>query len=197
MKIDKLKQITEKVNLYTLGVLSPPRYAHSIRVAFLARDLCERFGVDPYAGYLAGIAHDMCKSGKDTWLLSLAVQDPSPITLIEKEKPALLHGRAASVLLQTEFDLHDDSILFAIKSHTFGAPDLDSLGKILFIADKIEPGRVSIDPVFRDKILSSSLDVMASMVLEDNIRYLKAKDKEVSGATLLMFESLEGRKKDK
>ncbi len=180
MNIDELKQITEKINLYALGVLTPPRYEHSVRVAVLARDLCLRFGIEPCDGYLAGIAHDMCKSGKERWLLSLVSQDGDPVIGIELDKPALLHGRAAAVLLAAEFGVTDRSILDAVRHHTFGAPDMDALGKIVFVADKIEPGRTGLDPGKRRKILDSDLDGMTRLVLQDNIQYLEARGKPVS-----------------
>lgn len=195
MNIDELKQITEKINLYALGVLSPPRYEHSVRVAVLARDLCRRFGVEPCDGYLAGIAHDMCKSGKERWILSLASQDGDPVVGIELEKPALLHGRAAAVLISTAFGITDQSILGAVRHHTFGAPGMDALGKIVFVADKIEPGRTGLDPDYRKKILASDLDGMTRLVLEDNMRYLEARGKAVSPVTIRMLESLKKRKK--
>ncbi len=197
MNIDELKRITEKVNLYGLGVLAPPRYEHSVRVAVLVRELCLRFGVEPCSGYLAGIAHDMCKAGKERWILSLAGQDGLPVIGIELEKPALLHGRAAAVLLNTEFGVTDRSVLDAVRHHTFGAPDMDALGKIVFVADKIEPGRTGLDPGKRKKILDSDLDGMTRLVLEDNIQYLEARGKPVSPVTLLMLESLKARKKGK
>lgn len=195
MNTDEIKQVTEKINLYALGVLSPPRYAHSLRVAHLARELSERFGLDPYVGYLAGIAHDMCKSGKDRWLLALAVQDQSPVNEIELEKPALLHGRAAAVMLYNEFGIKDGSILSAVKNHTFGAPEMDDLEKIVFVADKVEPGRTCLDPEFRQKILRSDLDAMTMMVLEDNVQYLESRGKKVSIITLQALENLKGSRK--
>jgi len=181
--------------VYALGVLAPPRYAHSVRVAVLARDLCLRFGVDPCDGFLAGIAHDMCKSGKERWILSLVSQDGDPVVGIELEKPSLLHGRAAAVLLAGEFGIADRSILDAVKHHTFGAPAMDALGKILFVADKIEPGRTGLDPDYRKKILASDLEGMTRLVLEDNIQYLESRGKAVSPVTLRMLESLKKRNK--
>jgi nicotinate-nucleotide adenylyltransferase len=197
MNIDELKLVTEKVKLYALGVLAPPRYEHSVRVAVMSRDLCARFGLVPETGYFAGIAHDICKAGKEKWLLSLAAQDDIPISEIEERKPSLLHGRAAAVVLRTEFGITDSSILAAVRNHTFGAPDIDDLGKIVFVSDKIEPGRTGLDPEFRANVLASDLDDMTRLVLEDNIRYLKSKDKEVSGVTLEMLESLNRRSKGK
>lgn len=193
MSDDDLKLATEKVDTYALEVLPAPRYQHSLRVALLARDLCDKFGANPLEGFLAGIAHDMCKACSDRWLLSIALKDGEPISSIEKDKPSLLHGRAAAVLLQSDFSVDSTSIIEAVRCHTFGAPGLGTLGKIIFVADKIEPGRTGIDDGFRSRILDSDLDTMTALVLEDNVRYLESRGKLVSGSTVGMLESLKRR----
>ncbi len=190
MNTDELALMITRVDRHAKDALSQSRYEHSVRVGVMARDLCVRFGLDPDAGYLAGIAHDLCKASRDTVLLELAVKDGSPITDIETRKPSLLHGRAAAVLLRTEFGLADFPILEAVRNHTFGARGLGNLGKIIFVADKIEPGRLGIDPAFREGILRADLDVMTRMVLEDNIRYLKARGKTVSPESQKMLDEL-------
>jgi nicotinate-nucleotide adenylyltransferase len=190
MNPEELKAVTAKVNLYAIGSLSLARYEHSVRVAELARELCGRFGLDPDVGYFAGLAHDICKSGKESWLLELATKDGQPVSDIERRKPSLLHGHAAAVLLERMFGVVDRSILFAVRNHTFGAPDMDALGKIVFVADKIEPGRVGMDPEYRIRILESDLDGMTRLVVEDNIRYLEARGKEVSASTRRLLDNL-------
>lgn len=196
MNSDELKQITDRVDVYARGVLPTLRYAHSVRVGVLARELSARFGVDPDKGFLAGISHDICKATKDRLLLILAGQDSVQLTPIEAQKPALLHGRAAAVILRTEFGILDDSILDAVRHHTFGAPDLDSLGKIVFVADKMEPGRTGIEPALRKRILDSALDEMTLLVVADNIKYLRARGKEVSRYSIAMLEQLGGRNEE-
>jgi predicted HD superfamily hydrolase involved in NAD metabolism len=191
MNTETIEETTGKVDLYARGVLSPARYAHSLRVACLSAELCERFGVDSRLGNLAGIAHDMCKTSTEKWLLSLAVRDGSPVSALEREKPSLLHGRAAAVLLRDDFGVTDESVLGAVRHHTFGAPGLDALGKIVFVADKVEPGRTDYDESRRSKILAQDLSGMTSLVLADNIQYLEMKGKSVSLETLAMLEELE------
>lgn len=194
MTLQELEDATEKVNLYALGVLAPPRYEHSVRVAVLAREMCSRFGADPVAGYLAGIAHDMCKSAKERWLLSMALRDGQPIVDVEEKKPSLLHGRAAAVLLETDFGISDLSVLDAVRHHTFGAPAMDALGKIIFVADKVEPGRTGLDGEWLERLHASDLDGMTTMVLEHNISYLDSRGKSVSPVTREMLASLKHKK---
>ena len=99
--------------------------------------------------------------------------------------------------MEKEFGVDNLSILEAVRHHTFGAVDMDDLGKIIFVSDKIEPGRTGLDPVYRAKLLAAGLDDMTCMVVEDNVRYLISKGKEVSLITRLMLDNLEGRKMKK
>lgn len=52
--------------------------------------------------------------------------------------PPLLHGPAAAHLLEGQAD---DAMLMAIRYHTLGHPHLDRLGRALYLADFLEPGR--------------------------------------------------------
>ena len=52
--------------------------------------------------------------------------------------PLLLHGPAAAARLG---DDADDAVANAIRYHTIGHPSLDLLGRCLYLADFLEPGR--------------------------------------------------------
>jgi len=170
--------------------LTSRRFSHSVRVGRLACELCERFSLDPDAGFTAGLAHDMCKSEPPERLLVLASMDGEKITSIEQNKPSLLHGRAAAMVLISEYGLQEGSITNAVRHHTFGDPKLDPLSLVLYVADKIEIGRKQVLPAFRIRVLSSDLKKMAYLVLEENLRYLESKGKKVSAASREMFDRL-------
>ncbi|HEX9107633.1 MAG TPA: HD domain-containing protein, partial [Longimicrobiales bacterium] len=52
----------------------------------------------------------------------------------------LLHGPAAAARLRQE-GVGDEPLLCAVAWHTLGHPDFDALGKALYLADFLEPGR--------------------------------------------------------
>ena len=193
MKVDQLSETLILVNQYAVSVLPALRYEHSVRVAELTRDLCTKFSLNAEAGYLAGIAHDICKVAKDRLLLSLASRDGIIHSNIELQKPSLLHGRAAAVLLESEFSITNASVLNAVRYHTFGSPDLDELGMILFVADKIEPGRSDISNEYRESLMDLSIQDMTRVVVEDNVRFLRTKGKHVSEKTIFFLQKLGGR----
>ena len=132
--------------------VSKSRYEHSVRTAKTAKKMCSIYGEDPKKGYLMGIAHDMCKNFDEDNLILLAMKDGNGLSDIEKNKPSLLHGRAAAVMLQEEFGIEDKEIIQAVANHTFGLKGMCNLSKVLYVADKIEPGREHITESYLKKL---------------------------------------------
>ncbi len=163
--------------------LTTERFVHSKQVALMAKDLCDRFGEDPVKGYIAGIAHDMCKGFSSEKLYTLATKDGNPISPLEQNKPSLLHGRAAAMLVKEYFDIEDEYILQAIRAHTFGMIDMSSLAKIVYIADKLEPSRDHIPDSLRQQIKLSDLDTLFIVVLNDTVQYLQEHGKVLADET--------------
>jgi hypothetical protein len=97
---DENQILLEKLKKYLSVSVCQERYEHSMRTAQTAKELCLRFGEDSELGEIAGVAHDICKEMKKNLLFLLVEQDGMEISQIEKDKPSLLHGRAASVVLK-------------------------------------------------------------------------------------------------
>ena len=137
--------------------LSDRRYEHSCRVASYAEDLARRYGYGHRMQrlcYLAGISHDMCKEKPIGFLLRTVRTDGHPVTPDEAANSELLHGRAAAVVLQEYYGIHKKSLLNAVRYHTSASAKFDALGRIIYIADKIEPGRENCD-YLREKVAKS------------------------------------------
>lgn len=183
-------KVTEEIRKFVMGAVSESRYAHSMRTAQMCKKLCERYGLDPERGYLCGVAHDMCKKMDDELLTSIASRDGKPISDLEKEKPALLHGRAAAVKIESDFGIHDEQIIQAIANHTFGGENLCDLAKILFVADKIEPGREHVTEKYLERLFALSLNEMVYAVVTESCDYLKKKGKKISPVTKLFLKEL-------
>lgn len=190
MRADINFENLEKVRCYALAALESKRYEHSIRTAETAALLCEHYGEKTEAGYFAGLAHDMCKGMDGAMLVQLASQDGLPLSDLEKTKPQLLHGRSAAVLLQTQFGVQDLQILEAVRLHTFGSPSMCDLAKILYVADKIEPGRPHMSPTKIKELLLVSLNSLVLSILMENIEYLKKQGMDIFPETLLLRDCL-------
>jgi nicotinate-nucleotide adenylyltransferase len=175
------------------AVLKSSRFLHSRNTALMAYDLARRFGLDPRAAYLAGIGHDLGKALNDNELLALAKRDGKRFSAMERKKPRLLHGRAAAVLLSERFGIHNKEVLEAVACHTTGKRGMGPLAQVVYIADKIEYSRRSVDSRFRERAAGTDgggLNFLLYAILEDNIRYLKAEGMTVAEETLKLKSKL-------
>ncbi|MDR2632865.1 MAG: nicotinate (nicotinamide) nucleotide adenylyltransferase [Treponema sp.] len=169
------------------------RFLHSRNTALLCWDLCLRFGLDPQKGYLAGIAHDICKSLGDEEMLTWARMDGKDIDAMERKKPSLLHGRAAAVVLEKRFNIHDEAILEAVRLHTTGGIGMGPLAKVVYIADKLEISREDLDPAIQELREKADLDRLFGAVLEETMGYLRSQALDISEGTLRLFETVHKR----
>jgi nicotinate-nucleotide adenylyltransferase len=174
--------------------VGPLRFFHSRNTALLAWDLCRRFGLDPFKGYLAGISHDICKSLPEEKLFALVRSDGRQISPLERKKPSLLHARAAAVLLQERFGIHNKEILDAVRLHTIADVEMGPLAKVVYIADKIEISREHIDPSLRELSRTAGLDLLFEAVLDDTVAYLRSRKLDLSEGTLRLFEVIHKKK---
>jgi len=183
-------ELFEKIRNFTQSSVKESRYAHSLRTAQMLARLCKNYGFSEDKGMLAGIAHDMCKDFSDEELFNLAKKDGKVITELEENNPPLLHGRAAAVLIQEKFSVHDTEIIDAIANHTFGSVDSCDFALLLFVADKIEPGRPQSTDEYRNRLLSLSCHGIVRAVLEENIEYLTSRGKSVAPASMELVNKL-------
>lgn len=186
-------ELTVIIDKFTKEHVKKSRYEHCVRVAQMCVQLCKKFGLDEEKGYFIGIAHDMCKDFPSDKMIELASKDGEPIYEMEREKTSLLHGRAAAVLLKEEYGVDDSQLLEAIANHTSGIDGMCDYTKILYLADKIEPGREHISDVYRQELLKLSLDEMAYKVIYENYLYIKEKGYKIYPSTERMLTELRNK----
>ena len=180
--------LIEKIRDYTEAHVKPARYEHSVRVAEMCVDLCRRYGLDEQKGYLVGIGHDMCKDMPKDKMKELAARDGKPITEFELKIPSILHGRAAAVKMKEKFGITDPDILEAVANHVSCCLGICDLGKVLFVADKTEPGRPQSTPEYRARLMKLSLDGMLAAVLKENYEYITNRGYDIYPDTQKMIE---------
>ncbi len=188
MDDSRIEELIEEIYIYAKKNLKEKRFEHSVRVAETAQKLCSIFGYSQRKGYLAGLAHDICKNMEDEELVKLVSKTGYEISDIEKNKLSLLHGKAASILIQEKFSIDDSDVIEAVSKHTFGGTGLCPLAKIIYVADKIEPGRPQSTNEYRENLYSMSLNKMTLAVVEENMEYLKSRNKKIAKSSF-EFES--------
>jgi|GEM_PF-1552951 nicotinate-nucleotide adenylyltransferase len=154
--------------------VSAKRLAHSLSTAEFARSIAKAAGLDPERAGLAGLAHDMAKGISAEVQLRLARRcdfrlrsggGPGLGALL-LDKPELRHGPAAEMILRESFGLADEEVLEAVRWHSLGRTGMGGLARVVFLADKAEPGRKGVGKELRDVCLSGDLDAAIAATLE-------------------------------
>lgn len=118
------------------------RYIHILGVEEKAAELAEKYGVDEEKCRIAAILHDVAKEMEIKEMERICRENFSnELTEKDMDISEILHGFVGSIVARDEFKISDESILNGIKYHTVGKKGLDTLGRIIYIADAIEKNR--------------------------------------------------------
>ena len=121
--------------LPTWAVLTPERLQHVQRVAELAASWAESMGVpdnERHRWLRAVWLHDALRDAPAAELERWASSAPGPVDL--------KHGPAAAARAKAEGEV-DRGVLDAVRYHSVGLAEWDMVGRILYAADFLEPGR--------------------------------------------------------
>lgn len=123
---------------------SERRWRHTLSVAQTAERLAAAFGLsarDRERAITAALLHDVAKE------MSRGQQRRAarPAEPEDGRFPALLHARAGARLAREVFGIKDAAVLRAIAVHPTGSADGSAVGRVLFVADFLEPGREQLD----------------------------------------------------
>ena len=163
--------------------LKENRIAHVTGVESQAVMLAMHWGEDPDTAAIAGILHDITKAQNKEKQLKLCEKYGIILENAERENPALLHARTGAALARERFGISDE-IYEAIRWHTTGKPDMNTLEKIIYLADYTEPTR-DFEGVEELRELSfEDLDKAMALGLEMSIRDLKERGKEIFHDTM-------------
>lgn len=166
--------------------VSEKRRAHMARVADLMSEWAERMRLeedDRIRWAAAGWLHDALRDADPETLRPLVAPE-------ERDLPGgILHGPAAAVKLEGEAS---PSVVTAVRYHTLGHPSLDRLGRALYLADFLEPGR-SFLPEWRDERrdrVPEDLDAVLLDVVEVRIRRLLDRRMPIRGETAAFWSQI-------
>lgn len=158
--------------------LSERTYEHSIRTAEFMVENAWRVWEDYDRALLAGLLHDSAKGRAP--LKDLSEYDTKATEVI--------HQYDGAVVAEKEYGICDEVVLDAIRYHTTGKPNFSPLGKLLYIADKLERGRDYEGVEELRAHLEKGIDETFKRVLEHGIEYLRTRNKEIDLLTLRAYE---------
>ncbi|MBI4336782.1 MAG: bis(5'-nucleosyl)-tetraphosphatase (symmetrical) YqeK [Chloroflexi bacterium] len=118
---------------------------HIERARRMAREAAQGLGLDPLKTDVAVAAHDIYRAMQGATLLQEARRLGISVDWVEQQVPILLHGPVAAERLRSEFGIDDPEVVEAVRWHTTACPGLGPIGKLVFLADKLEPEKIEGD----------------------------------------------------
>lgn len=163
--IDKIKrQVEEKLKN------DPKRLEHVIGVYETAMKLAKIYEVDENFVGIASLYHDYTKN--DLIKDQIKVLTEKEI-LKYKDYPVNYHALSAAKQLEIDFNVKNEEILMAIKSHVWGRPYMSIYEKIVFVSDYCEPNRIFIDTNALYELAVKDIDLAVLKSMELTLNYLK------------------------
>ncbi|MDO4413858.1 MAG: bis(5'-nucleosyl)-tetraphosphatase (symmetrical) YqeK [Erysipelotrichaceae bacterium] len=143
------------------------RYAHTKGVAATAVWLARIHHLDEKKAYVMGMLHDITKAFSDE-------KNEKIIRIYKPEwlevSPKVWHSYTAVIYAKQNMCLNDQEIAYALEHHTIGDGKTD-YAALLYIADKIEPGR-GYDVSRQKKAAAENLKKAAEMIREESKAYI-------------------------
>ncbi len=110
------------------------RVKHTADVVIAALTKAKALGLDEKKVFIAATLHDCAK-----------YVDPNTVegfTLPNDVPPPVVHSFLGAFIAENKLGVTDPEILDAIRYHTSGKAEMTTLGKLIFVADMVEEGRV-------------------------------------------------------
>ena len=168
------------------AVLSDERLAHVERVAVLVVEWAEAMGVpdnERHRWLRAVWLHDALRDASEAELEEWAPSAQGPVNL--------RHGPAAAARAKAEGET-DRGVLDAVRYHSVGLTEWDMVGRVLYCADYLEPGR-PFDPEGRAVLarrFPRDVGGVLRAVLEARIHHTLTKGRQLPEPTVRFWNSL-------
>lgn len=164
------------------AVVGVERRAHMDRVSALLNDWAMQMDLSELERrrwLAAGQVHDLLRDSEPSEL-----RETLPSKLVKLPGP-ILHGPAVAERLRSE-GVDDGELLIAVAQHSLGDVRFGRLGRALYAADFLEPGRAFL-PEWRAELrerMPDDFDAVVAEVTEARIRNLTESGSKVSPQTL-------------
>lgn len=166
------------------------RLEHTFGVRRLAARLAQLHSVAREPVEFAALLHDWAKEAPEGEFRQQVESGAARVDPETLGMPQIHHAFLSASWIETELDVHDSEILDAVRFHPTGAPELGSVGRILFVADYAEPGRRHRDTERIRSLAESDLEAAVREVLKAKLLYLIAHDRRVHSKAWLFWNAL-------
>jgi len=170
----------EALEPIVVGLLNPNRVAHVLGCRDTCVELARRWGADETDAARAGLLHDITKALDGPLQLTLCSAYGKILDDFSRKYPKTLHALTGSLVAERIFG-ENEAVVSAICSHTTGKANMNTLEKIVYVADYMEPNR-DFPGVERLRSLAfTDLTAALKLGLEMTLEHLKHQGSEVSG----------------
>lgn len=182
--------------------LNPRRIDHILRVVDTAKQLAECYEVDSERAEWAALLHDFYKwSDQEAYQEAVASTLASSDLKLDRatmESQELSHGWMAAHYLESALGFDDEEIYYAVATHTTGRPGMSKLEKIIYMADRVEPGRTQPGTEGLRKLVFQDLDRAVYVAMNQTLEYLIQNHQYIHPRTLDarndLWRNITGRK---
>lgn len=179
----------EQLEPIVISLLKPNRVNHVLGCRDTAVALAKRWGVSETDAARAGILHDITKALDGPLQLDLCRAYGKQLSDFSKRYPKTLHALTGSMVAERIFG-ENEAVVSAIESHTTGKAAMNTLEKIIYVADYMEPCRDFPGVERLRELAFSDLDEALKMGLMMTLDHLANLGDEVSPESRQALEYL-------
>ena len=163
------------INSDLKNMLSCYRYQHSLNVADVAKRLAITYQFDEEKAYLAGLLHDIAKEfSTEESIFMLRRNGIEDIDINSR----VIHSVVGAYVALEKYGI-DEDVFHAIACHTLGDVPMNLLDKIVFVADKIEPGK-NYDGIEEEReVALRNIDEAMILCIENNHKKLISQGRKI------------------
>ena len=167
------------------------RFAHTLGVCYAARELARLHRTDALKAETAALLHDCAKCMPLKDMQAMCREYALTADIQTMSSGNLLHSVAGAYLAATKYGIQDPDILRAISCHTTGKIGMTRLDMIVYLADKIEPGRAGYPSLEAVRAAARvSLEKAMLLSLEGTASYVRSGSKPLHPQSLRTIEWL-------
>ena len=173
----------EKLEEVVISLLDPKRIPHVLGCRDTAAELARLWGADETDAARAGLLHDITKALDGPLQLTLCREYGKLLDDFGHNNPKTLHALTGSLVAERIFG-ENPAVVAAVESHTTGKANMNTLEKIIYVADYMEPCRDFPGVEQLRHLAYTDLDKALELGLTKTLKLLQEQGRDISPASV-------------
>lgn len=180
----------EQLEKTVISLLKPQRVRHVLGCRDTSAELARIWGANETDAARAGMLHDVTKALDGPLQLTLCKAYDIMLDEFSTKNPKTLHALTGSLVADRIFG-ENQAVVDAICSHTTGKGNMNTLEKIIYVADYMEPNRDFPGVEQLRYLAHTNLDKALKLGLEMTLTVLKERGSDISPESAEALQYLE------